>query len=328
LAAHRFRLSLPVEPRGRDWRRYIVGLGLPLLLATTFSYLALTTPRFASVSNIQDVLRQGAPLAILAFGQVFAVLSGGIDLSVGATVGLASVVDTTIAKQYGFAQGAIAAVLAGIAVGAVNGLFIARFRVNPFIVTLGMLSIVRGISLTITGGSYVQGMPPGFSDLGFGFLGPVPLPAVVATGAFGLAFVLLVLTPFGRQVFAVGGNREAARLSGLPVSRVLWAIYMVTGAMAGVAGVVLSSRVSSGQPDLGAGLELQSIAAVVLGGVSLFGGEGSIVGVLFGVLFVTFLQNGLNLQNVASFVQLTIIGGALILAVTLDRWLSERAARV
>jgi len=328
LAPERFGLRLAAELRGHEWRLYVVGLGLPLLLATTFAYLALTTPRFASVSNIQDVVRQGAPLAILAFGQTFAILSGGIDLSVGGTVGLASVVDTTIAKQFGFAQGAIAAIAAGIAVGAVNGLFIARFRVNPFIVTLGMLSIVRGISLTITGGSYVQGMPPGFSNLGFGFLGPVPLPALVAVGAFALAFVLLKLTPFGRQVFAVGGNREAARLSGLPVSRVLWAIYMVSGAMAGIAGVVLSSRVSSGQPDLGQGLELQSIAAVVLGGVSLFGGQGSILGVLFGVLFISFLQNGLNLQNVPSFLQLTIIGGALILAVTLDRWLTERAARV
>lgn len=328
MAPERFGLRLAAELRGHEWRLYVVGLGLPLLLATTFAYLALTTPRFASVSNIQDVVRQGAPLAILAFGQTFAILSGGIDLSVGGTVGLASVVDTTIAKQFGFAQGAIAAIAAGIAVGAVNGLFIARFRVNPFIVTLGMLSIVRGISLTITGGSYVQGMPPGFSNLGFGFLGPVPLPALVAVGAFALAFVLLKLTPFGRQVFAVGGNREAARLSGLPVSRVLWAIYMVSGAMAGIAGVVLSSRVSSGQPDLGQGLELQSIAAVVLGGVSLFGGQGSILGVLFGVLFISFLQNGLNLQNVPSFLQLTIIGGALILAVTLDRWLTERAARV
>jgi len=319
--------SSTVRPRARDWRGYIVGLGLPLLLLATFLYFAFTTPRFASISNVQDVVRQGAPLAILAFGQAFAILSGGIDLSVGATVGLASVVDTLVAKDHGFLAGALAAIAAGVAVGAVNGLFIARFRVNPFIVTLGMLSIVRGIALTLTGGSYVQGMPPGFSDLGFGFFGPVPLPALVAFGAFLVALVLLNRTPFGREIFAVGGNREAARLSGLPVTRVLWAIYVVSGAMAAVAGIVLSSRVSSGQPDLGAGLELQSVAAVVLGGVSLFGGEGSILGVLFGVLFVTFLQNGLNLQNVPSFLQLTIIGAALILAVTLDRWLSERAAR-
>jgi ribose transport system permease protein len=328
LAAERSAPAPAAPPRGRDWRRYIVGLGLPLLLLATFLFFAITTRSFGSVSNIQDVLRQGAPLGILAFGQAFAVLSGGIDLLVGATVGLASVVDTLVAKQYGFLAGALAAIAAGVTVGAINGLFIARFRVNPFIVTLGMLSIVKGIALTLTGGSYVQGMPPGFSDLGFGFLGPIPLPALVAMGAFAVALVLLNRTPFGREVFAVGGNREAARLSGLPVTRVLWAIYVVSGAMAAVAGVVLASRVSSGQPDLGAGLELQSIAAVVLGGVSLFGGEGSIIGVLFGVLFVTFLQNGLNLQNVPSFLQLTIIGGALILAVTLDRWLSERASRV
>jgi ribose transport system permease protein len=311
----------------REWRRYVVGLGLPILLLATYGYFALSTARFSTVGNAQDVVRQGSPLAILAFGQAFAILSGGIDLSVGSTVGLASVIDTLVTKSYGTVAGALAAVLAGLTVGAVNGLFIAHFRVNPFIVTLGMLSIVKGISLMITGGSYIQGLPAGFSDLGYGVLGPIPLPGVVALGAFAFAFFLLSRTSFGRQVYAVGGNAEAARLSGLHVKRVVWAIYVVSGGLAAVAGIVLASRVSSGQPDLGDGLELQSIAAVVLGGVSLFGGLGSIVGVLFGVLFVSFLQNGLNLQNVPSFTQLTIIGGALIVAVAVDRWLQDRAAR-
>ena len=311
----------------REWRRYIVGLGLPLLLLATYLYFAFSAPRFSTLSNVQDVVRQGSPLAILAFGQGFAILSGGIDLSVGATVGLASVIDTLFTKSHGSVIGAIAAVFAGFSVGAVNGLFIAHFRVNPFIVTLGMLSIVKGISLMITGGSYVQGLPPGFSDLGYGLFGPIPLPGVVALGAFAFAFFLLTRTSFGRQLYAVGGNAEAARLSGLHVKRVVWLIYVVSGGLAAVAGIVLSSRVSSGQPDLGDGLELQSIAAVVLGGVSLFGGQGSVVGVLFGVLFVSFLQNGLNLQNVPSFTQLTIIGGALIVAVALDRWLQDRANR-
>lgn len=242
-------------------------------------------------------------------------------------MGLASVVDTLVVKEYGVVPGAIAAIACGLLVGAVNGLFIAHFRVNPFIVTLGTLSIVRGISLMITGGSYVQGLPPGFSDLGYGLLGPIPLPGMVALCAFVFALFLLTRTAFGREVYAVGGNAEAARLSGLRVKRIVWAIYVVSGGLAAMAGIVLASRVSSGQPDLGDGLELQSIAAVVLGGVSLFGGVGSLVGVLFGVLFVSFLQNGLNLQNVPSFTQLTIIGGALILAVALDRWLQDRAAR-
>jgi ribose transport system permease protein len=318
--------GVTVRLQAFEWRRYIVSLGLPALVIGTLLFFSLTAARFATLSNAQDVVRQGAPLAILAFGQTFAVLSGGVDLSVGATVGLASVVDALIAKEYGFFAAALAAVACGLAVGAVNGLFIARFRVNPFIVTLGMLSIVHGIALTLTGGSYIQGMPPGFSELGFGYFGPVPLPALVATGALVVAWVLLARTTFGREVYAVGGNSEAARLSGLPVRRVTWAIYLVSSGMAAIAGVVLSSRVSSGQPDIGSGLELQSIAAVVLGGVSLFGGQGSVIGVLFGVLLLSFLQNGLNLLNVPSFTQLTIIGGALILAVTLDRWLTDRAA--
>lgn len=307
-------------------RRSLFGIALPLLLAGIYLYFSLTSDSFFTLSNTQDVLRQGAALGILAFGQTFAILSAGIDLSVGSIVSLTSVVDALIAKNQGPFAGAVAALVAGGAVGVVNGLFIARLRVNPFIVTLGTLSVAQGIALTLTGGSYIQGMPPSFSVLGYGSWGPVPLPALVAAATFAVAFVLLSRTRFGRAVYAVGGNREAARLSGLRVTRVLWSIYVVSGVMAAVAGVVLSSRVSSGQPDLGRGLELQSVAAVVLGGVSLFGGRGSLVGVLFGVLFVSFLQNGLNLENVSSFLQLAIIGGALILAVTLDRVLTDRGS--
>jgi ribose transport system permease protein len=321
----RAQLPFGLVRRLPSGRRYLLGLGLPLLFALMYLYFALTTERFFTLSNTQDVLRQSATLGILAFGQAFAVLSGGVDLSVGSTVGLASVVDTLVAKAYGPWAGAAAALAAGAGVGLVNGLFVARFRVNPFIVTLGMLSVVEGIALTLTGGSYVQGMPPGFSTLGYSSLGPVPYPALIAAGAFVVALVLLTRTRFGREVYAVGGNREAARLSGLPITRVVWSIYVVVGAMAALAGVVLSSRVSSGQPELGRGMELQSVAAVVLGGVSLFGGEGSLFGVLFGVLFVSFLQNGLNLQNVSSFLQLAIIGSALIVAVTLDRIFTDRA---
>jgi ribose transport system permease protein len=213
----------------------------------------------------------------------------------------------------------------GVTAGLVNGLFIARLRVNPFIVTLGTLSVFEGVALTISGGSYIQGMPAAFSDLGYNSLGPIPLAAGAAGIVFLLVLVILTQTRFGRSVYAVGGNPEAARLSGINVTRVRWWIYILTGVSAAVAGIVLSSRVSSGQPELGRGLELQSVAAVVLGGVSLFGGRGTVVGVLFGVLLVTFLQNGLNLQNVAAFLQYAVVGAALVLAVTLDRLSSDQA---
>lgn len=290
-----------------------------------YGFFALTTPQFFTVENTQDVVRQGSTLAILAFGQMFAVLSAGVDLSVGSTLGIASVVDALVARQYGILPGAFAALGVGVAAGLVNGLFIARLRVNPFIVTLGTLSVFEGVALTISGGSYIQGMPAAFSDLGYDSLGPIPLAAGAAGIVFLLVLVILTQTRFGRSVYAVGGNPEAARLSGINVTRVRWWIYILTGVSAAAAGVVLSSRVSSGQPELGRGLELQSVAAVVLGGVSLFGGRGTVVGVLFGVLLVTFLQNGLNLQNVSAFLQYAVVGAALVLAVTLDRLSSDRA---
>ncbi|HZC18329.1 MAG TPA: ABC transporter permease, partial [Rubrobacteraceae bacterium] len=296
-------------------RRRLLGLGLPLLFVLVYVYFAVAARDFFSVTNTQDVLRQGSALGIVAFGQTFAIISGGIDLSVGSTIGIASVVDALVTKQYGLWAGMVAAVLVGLLAGLVNGFFVARLRVNPFMVTLGTLSVFEGISLSISGGTYVQGMPKEFSALGFDSLGPIPFAALLAAGAFVAAWVLLTRTRFGREVYAVGGNREAARLSGIHLTRVTWTIYIVTGVLASVAGILVSSRVSSGQPEIGRGLELQSAAAVVLGGVSLMGGEGSIFGVLFGVLLVSFLQNGLNLLNVPSFVQYTVLGGALILAV-------------
>jgi ribose transport system permease protein len=300
-------------------RRGLLRVGLPALFFVMYAFFALTAPEFFTVSNTQDVVRQGSTLAILAFGQTFAVLSAGVDLSVGATLGLASVVDAMVAKQHGIPAGMVAALLVGIAAGLVNGVFIAKLRVNPFIVTLGTLSVFQGVALSISGGSYIQDMPQGFSDLGYDSLGPIPLAAMAAGIVFLFSLVILTQTRFGRAVYAVGGNPEAARLSGIPVTRTRWLIYILTGLTAGVAGIVLSSRVSSGQPLLGQGLELQSVAAVVLGGISLFGGEGTALGVLFGVLLVSFLQNGLNLLNVSSFLQYAIIGSALVLAVTLDR---------
>jgi ribose transport system permease protein len=300
-------------------RRGLLRVGLPALFFVMYAFFALTAPEFFTVSNTQDVVRQSSTLAILAFGQTFAVLSAGVDLSVGATLGLASVVDAMVAKQHGIPAGMVAALLVGIAAGLVNGVFIAKLRVNPFIVTLGTLSVFQGVALSISGGSYIQDMPQGFSDLGYDSLGPIPLAAMAAGIVFLFSLVILTQTRFGRAVYAVGGNPEAARLSGIPVTRTRWLIYILTGLTAGVAGIVLSSRVSSGQPLLGQGLELQSVAAVVLGGISLFGGEGTALGVLFGVLLVSFLQNGLNLLNVSSFLQYAIIGSALVLAVTLDR---------
>src|SRR6201999_2238313 len=204
-------------------------------------------------------------------------------------------------------------------VGLVNGVVITRFKVFPFIATLAMMSMVSGLALSLSGGVAVTGVPPAFSDLAYEFMLGVPMPVVIAAAVLMVAFFILRYTLLGRRIYAVGGNEEAARLSGIDVGRIKIAAYSLSGVCAFVGSIILTARVASGQPSLGATLPLESVAAVVLGGISLFGGRGSIVGGGFGVLFISILSNGLNLMNVPSYTQMMLVGSALILAVALDQ---------
>ncbi len=292
--------------------------GLPAATVVMFVFFSLASPYFFTLGNIQNVLRQGSALAILSFGQAFVILSKGFDLSVGSLVGVTSVVTAQMTLKYGLWMGFLSGVLSAALLGCVNGYVVAWQRVNPFITTLGMLSVARGLALILAGGVAVQGMPPEFRHLASTYWGPIPFPVVIAAVLFVIAYLVLNKMRFGRQVYAVGGNSEVAWLSGINIGRVRFLVYVICGAGAGIGGVILSSRVASGQPLLGSGIELESIAAVILGGVSLFGGQGSLTGVLFGVLFISFLTNGLNLLNVSSYTQLLIVGLALVLAVRLD----------
>jgi ribose transport system permease protein len=301
-------------------------LGLPLVVAALIAFFATASDVFFSIPNFRNIGVAAAALAAVSFGHTFAILTAGLDLSVGSTVALASVVGAFAMRSHGVTAGILAGLLTGTAVGLANGLVITWFKVFPFIATLATLSIASGLALSLSGGVPVTGLPVAFTDVAYEVILGVPVPVVIAVMVLVVAHLILGYTRFGRRVYAVGGNEEAARLSGIDIGAVKLGAYALSGFCAGIGSIILTSRVGSGQPALGASLPLESVAAVVLGGVSLFGGRGSVIGVAFGVLFVSILSNGLNLLNVSSYTQMMVIGGALILAVALDQaMLGERS---
>lgn len=300
-------------------QRYGREIGLPIIVALMVLVFSVNSAVFMSLPNFRNIGVSAAALAAVSFGQTFAILTAGLDLSVGAIVALVSIVGALVMRDHGVAAGVAAALATGAAVGLVNGLVITRFKVFPFIATLAMMSIVSGLALSLSAGVAVTGVPEAFSSLAYARIFGVPVPVVISVGVLAICIVILRYTKLGRRIYAAGGNEEAARLSGISVGAVKIAAYVLSGLCASVGSLILTARVASGQPSLGATLPLESVAAVVLGGVSLFGGRGSVVGVAFGVLFISILSNGLNLLNVPSYTQMMVIGGALILAVSLDQ---------
>ncbi|WP_213770999.1 ABC transporter permease [Bradyrhizobium sp. dw_78] len=300
-------------------QRYGREIGLPVIVVILTIVFSANSEVFLSLPNFRNIGVSAAALAAVSFGQTFAVLTAGLDLSVGSIVALVSIVGAIVMRDHGIAAGMAASLATGALVGLVNGIVITRFKVFPFIATLAMMSIVSGLALSLSGGVAVTGVPGAFADLAYELILGVPVPVVMALAVLLVAYVILGYSRLGRRIYAVGGNEEAARLSGIEVRGIKVAAYILSGLCAAVGSVILTARVASGQPSLGATLPLESVAAVVLGGISLFGGRGSVVGVAFGVLFVSILSNGLNLLNVPSYTQMMIIGGALILAVALDQ---------
>ena len=292
-------------------------LGLPAMTMSVGLIFWYLSPNFLTISNIANVARQVSVLALVAWGQTLVILSAGIDLSVGSVVAMVSVFSAMGMESHGEAGFILYGVVAGAAAGFVNGFLIGKVRLAPFIATLGMLTIARGIALTVTNGVPIFGLPDsGVYSIGRGFVGPIPAPVIFAAAGLVLTWTLLYRTRFGIYVYAIGGNEESATLAGVNVARVKILIYTLTGFLAGVGGVVLTARVKSGQPLLGEGLELESIAAVVIGGVSLFGGKGRLAGTVWGVILIGILSNGLNLIGVSTFVQRIVIGAVIILAVS------------
>lgn len=299
-------------------------LALPFAVAALIAYFGISAKYFLDLNNFQNIGQQGAALAVVAFGQTFVILTAGIDLSVGATVGLVSVTSAWGGARYGVAGSLICGLGSALVVGLVNGLIIVRLRVAPFVATLATTSVAAGAALMICGGIPLTGVPTALTNLSTTKIGPMPAVVAVSLVFFVLAYVLLRWTRLGHYLFAVGGNAEASRLAGIPNGAVLLGAYTLCALFTGVGGIILTARVYSGQPNIGQSLTLQSIAAVVLGGVSLFGGRGSVIGVAFGVAFISILANGLNLMNVASYTQMLVIGAALVAAVAFDRLIARR----
>jgi len=300
-------------------RRFLSRYAIYVALVVECAVLALATDAFFTVGNLENVLRQNAFPAIIAAGMTFTILTAGIDLSVGSVVGLAGVVCAdAIAHGWGLAPAIGAGIAVGVVVGVANGLVVTRVRIPPFIVTLAMMLVVRGVALKYTNARTISDLPPLLSPLSRGL--PMATAMVIV---FALAWVALERTAFGRHVYAIGGNADAAWLSGVRVNRVLMAVYVGCGACAGLAGVLVASRLNAGYPRAGELYELDAVAAVVVGGTSLFGGRGSIWGTLAGAFFIGILNNGLNLYNVSPYDQMIAKGVVLLAATSLDRWRTE-----
>ena len=291
-------------------------------LALLCLFTALMTDRFLTPLNLTNILVQSSIMAVIAIGMTFVIVGGGFDLSVGSTAALSGCIGALAMLKAGIAAGIVAGIAAGALVGFVNGLVIAVLEVNPFITTLGTMVLVRGVVFLITGGAPVggeEGLPRPFVAFGAErFLGIHYLVWVPAVLLLALSWVMHS-TPYGRRVYATGGGREAAYLSGVPVRWVTASTYLWSGALAGVAGMMLAARLQSGQPTAGEFYELTAIAAVVLGGASLQGGEGTLYKSVIGVFIMVVLGNSLNLLNVDSYWQRVAVGGVIIAAAAADR---------
>jgi ribose transport system permease protein len=303
-------------------RETLKKLGPFIALLVLAAGLAVLSPDFLTVGNLFDVTRQVSINAVISFGMTLVILLGGIDLSVGSILAVASLVAALLMKAGDSAAlAALVGILCGALMGAVNGLLVTKGRVAPFIATLGTMTLLRGLALVLSQGSPISGFPSGlFAALGGGYLlREIPLPVVWMLVLFASLWFVLDRTVFGRHVYATGGNPEAASLSGVNVDRVQILVYTISGFTAAMAGIILTSRLDSAQPTAGAGYELDAITAVVLGGTSLAGGRGWIFGTLLGALLIGVLNNGLNLIGVSAFYQQVIKGSVILLAVLLDR---------
>lgn len=304
----------------RDRYVFLVLVVFILMLAA----LSVLSPNFLTARNLMNVLHQMSIMMIVGIGMTYVVIGGGFDLSVGSVVALSGSLAGVVMTGSGVIAGIAAGLAVGLLFGMFNGTLVSRLQISPFLATLGSLVIARGLALGVTGGSAVFGLPAAFTWLGGGKVAGIPVPVILAAALAIVGAVVLHNHRFGLQVFAVGGNREAARLTGVPVQRVLLLTYSLSGLMAGTAGLVLAARIRAGEPTAAVFLELFTIAAVVLGGTSLQGGQGSVWRTVLGVLFIGFLQNGLNLMNVQYYWQQVIIGSVFILAASLGmiRWRS------
>jgi ribose/xylose/arabinose/galactoside ABC-type transport system permease subunit len=314
-------IHCPLSVRLRSLSQFLIILAVAAE-CLVFGFLSSS---FLTLNNFVNVALQIAIYGVLAVGMTLVIITGGIDLSVGSVVALAGVMAAgVLEKMTGHPRLGIGlAVAVGIGIGtlsgAFSGLMITRLRVPPFIVTLALMTVCRGLAFIFTGGFSIGNLPLGFGFLGRDHLGPIPVPVVTMAIVFLGGYLLLSKSYKGRYIYAIGGNEEASRLSGIDTRRVVLQVYLLNGSLAGLAGITLASRLGAGVPNSGLQYELDVIAAVVVGGTSLMGGVGSIAGTFWGTVFIGILNNGLNLANVDPYTQKVALGVVILLAVLLDR---------
>lgn len=306
-------------------KRFIGDYGIILFFIIILAVLAFTAPNFLTVTNLVNVVRQSSIIGIIALGMTFIMITAGIDLSVGSVVGLAGIVFALLAPATGnaFWIPLLVGVAVGLLVGFLSAALVVWGKILPFLATLATMAIARTAALVITDGQVVSNLSPPAEWLGSGFIGPIPVPVLLFVVAAIVCEFVLSRTKFGSHVYAVGGNEESAKKVGISVSRVLFTVYLIGGGLAALGGLVLTARLNGAAPVAGTGYELQVIAAVVIGGTSLFGGVGTIRGTVLGVLLLGVVMNGMNLLGVSSYFQQGVQGVILVLAVLLNRWKSD-----
>ncbi len=304
-------------------------LGIIAALAVMCIFLAVfpaTSSSFLTPKNLFNILRQISTNMLLACGMTMVIILGGIDLSVGSIIALSGVISAGCVARYGLPipVALLVGVLIGLVIGSVNGGIIAFTTIPPFIVTLATMNVARGLAKVYTGGSPVRVVTKEWQFLGAGYIGPVPVPVIIMIVVVIITAFIMNRTKMGRHIYAVGGNAQAAVFSGIKVSKVKFFVHAFSGVMAGLAGIILASRMYSGQPTAGEGAEMDAIAAVVVGGTSMAGGSGKIGGTVIGALIIGILNNGLNLLNVNSFWQDVVKGIVILLAVLIDYFRTKK----
>lgn len=302
-------------------RRMLKGeLGLIIILVGLIIVFSLLSPFFFNSRNLLNITRQVSITLIVAIGMTFVILTGEIDLSVGSAAALVGVMTAVVLRETGsIFLAMVAGLLMGVGIGVANGILTVYGKVQSFIVTLAMLGIARGIALVWTGGRPISRLPIEFGNMGAGYIGPVPFSSIIAAGVFALAFFVLNKTKHGVYMKSIGANREAARLSAIPVKRYRVLAFVISGLMSALGGILITSRLLSAQPTAGEGLELNVIAAVILGGASLSGGIGTVLGTLLGTMVIGVIDNGMNLVGVSSFFQQIVKGVIILVAVLAKR---------
>ena len=314
--------AIKTEKKKGSPKDYLGKLGPLLALIVLVILVSIVNPSFIAPTNLLNLLRQVSTNALIAFGMTFVIITGGIDLSVGSTLALSSALMAgTIAAGMDPILAMILSLVVGTVFGAVNGLLITKGNMAPFIATLATMTIYRGLTLVYTNGNPITGIGDSFifKFVGRGYLFGIPFPVVLMIVSFILLYILLHKMTFGRKTFAIGGNEKASFIAGIKNDRIKTGIYALSGLMASLAGIIITSRLDSAQPTAGTSYEMDAIASVVLGGTSLSGGRGRLVGTLIGALIIGTLNNGMNLLGISSFYQQVVKGIVIIIAVLLDR---------